>query len=146
MRVETIEEVARLVPTVSALLAGFSFSMIRGLMFHQEKRQLTSATMLFFIAACAAMLVVTFNATYILIEIAIFRANSDRSAVSTIEVAASLIPYTKFIFHGGLICLFAGGGLLGWLHSTRLGILSSLIMLAAGGMILRTILLFGMNE
>jgi len=141
MQVETIEQVAKLTPTISALLAGFSFTMIRGLMFHVEKPRLTTAALTSFIAAAGAMLVVTFNATHIAITVTLSPDRFGQPDYPPLKLAEDLARLTKWIFYGGLVSLFVGGGLLGWLHSKTVGILASLIMFAAACMILRTLLI-----
>ncbi|GEM_PF-6338317 len=142
MNVEAIDKMARLVPTISALLTGFSFSMITRLLFQEGKERLTTATLISFLASGAAMLVVTFNSTYLLITIAVSGGHIG-PADSAAGIAEVIIHVTKWIFYGGIACLFTGGALLGWLQSKAVGIFGTVIMTVAASAILVTILLLG---
>jgi hypothetical protein len=144
MQIETMEQIARSVPTISALLAGFSFTMIRGLMFHEAHPRLTPATLICFIAAAAAMLVVTFNATYMLIRTAVSKGDLGQPGEPDLP-AENILHLTRWVFYGGLASLLGGVGLLGWLHSRRVGMVGSAIILAAGCIILRTVVILGIK-
>lgn len=144
MRVETIEQVSRLVPTISALLAGFSFTMFRGLMFHVGKPRLTTATVICFIFATSAMLVVTFNASCILISL-LDSGYPRQPDYPNLNAAEDIVRLTKWVFHGGLVCLLSGVVLLGWLHSKLVGICACPIIFIAACIILRTMIVLRVN-
>ncbi|MBV9656912.1 MAG: hypothetical protein JO295_02270 [Verrucomicrobia bacterium] len=144
MQVETIEQASRLVPTMSALLAGFSFSMISNLMFRVEKPRLTMATLICFIAAASAMLVVTFNASCILLSL-LYHGYPRQLDYPNLNVAEDIVYLTQWIFYGGLFCLLGGVAMLGWLHSKRVGICACPIIFVAACIILRTMIVLGVN-
>jgi hypothetical protein len=125
------EEAIREVVFISAVLAGFAFAVVVQLTPQQDPRRLAAWLIGIFLVTSAVLLSSAFVGSLLLVRFDTLQANIARGmAAEAVQRAqarldrqgtALLLPFVA-----GLAGFLAGIGLMGWLRSPRLGILSTL--------------------
>lgn len=131
------EEAIRELVFVSAVLAGFAFAVVVQVIALKDPRRRTSWLIGIFLLTSTLLLASTLAGSVLLIRFAtlseiVARGGpadviADRSARLDRAGLTLLLPFTA-----GLAAFLAGIGLMGWLHSARVGILSVLCALVCG--------------
>ena len=125
MYAETIERVLSQMVLLSGLLVGFSFTGIATLLAMREGSRTASATIAAFLTAAT-----------LLLYAAIVGAVTLAYPLETLSTAqftrlGRMYPFLQWPFRLGLLGFLSGIGLVGWIRSRRLGMVSTSLALAA---------------
>jgi hypothetical protein len=127
------EESIRQIVFLSGILAGFAFTIVTQLLSLKDERGIVSLVISCFLVTASLLLVATFVGSLVLVRLsgadsletstqisADFAARTDRAA------AQMLIPLAF-----GLFTFLVGLALTGWIHSAKVGVLSTVCAIVA---------------
>ena len=126
MYAETTERVLSQMVLLSGLLVGFSFAGTVALLALRSESRTVSSTIVAFMTA-AVLLLYTAMVAAITLAYPLDALNAEQFAR-----LARFYPFLQWPFRLGLLAVLTGIGLLGWIRSRRLGIISTGLALAAG--------------
>nr|MBC7245757.1 hypothetical protein [Chloroflexota bacterium] len=130
-------EVLRQLSFLSSVLAGFALTAAIQLIPFAKKNSLGVATLALFLASSIATLVWTFVCVIIMMVILYpMRSGITETQIRHFLGGAGVIPMI------GLILFLAGIGLVGWLHSKPLGIITTVLALLGLMSVLRFLIGF----
>ena len=123
-------EVLRQLLFFTSILAGFSFSAAVQLVSLNQKRKITSWVVGCLTIAALMMLTVTFLESFLLIKLENF-PTIEEIPPQLLSVMREVGLFAFFLLLMGLIVFMTGVGLVGWLQSKAVGIVSSIAVTAA---------------
>jgi hypothetical protein len=130
---ESYAEVCKQLAFISALVAGFSFAFISVLLTSDSKHRIIDWVIGFSISSIAGFLVCSLTWTLSASRMALYSANK-MNEIPVLYFRMHRILSFIFILSYFLFCITLG--LSGWIRSRKLGVISSIISLFAGGFFL----------
>jgi uncharacterized membrane protein YkgB len=127
-------EFAQQVAFISALLGGFAFSVATSIVSRDDTTRLTGFLVGVMSIAIAALLLSTFFSAFVAVEA---KLRPEVVGKRAYEYVAMITMPSFFI---GILAFLVGLGLLGWIRSRAMGIVTSVVAASAGILLLTGII------